>query len=67
MNWRFEMASKLRIRFTLPAVLIGLALVGCAGEVQLQLRDAAVSAAATFVEQQTLELLNAAFGGAEEQ
>ncbi len=42
--------------------LMGLLVSGCSNKVGMELRDAAVSAASTFVEQQTLDLLAGAFG-----
>lgn len=41
-------------------------LPGCTNKVGMELRDAAISAASTFVEQQTLELLVGAFGSGTE-
>jgi hypothetical protein len=47
------------------ALAFGL-LYGCSSELQIALRDAAVSGVATFIEQQTLELLNSTLGGVTE-
>ncbi len=55
------------IRLTRLHVVAGLSLMGflvsgCSNKIGLELRDAAISAASAFVEQQTLELLLGTFG-----
>ena len=42
--------------------LMGFFVSGCTNKIGMELRDAAISAAATFIEQQTLELLEGVFG-----
>ena len=59
-------------RLMRTAVAVGLSMdgvlfLGCSSEVQLELRDAAVSGAATFVEQQTLQLLTSLLGSQAEK
>jgi len=41
--------------------LSGFLVSGCTNQAGMEFRDAAISAAATFIEQQTLELLEGAF------
>ncbi len=55
------MPKAFRIGSAFVVSMIGLVSLGCSGDVQLQLRDAAVSGAATFIEQQTLQLLTSVF------
>jgi hypothetical protein len=41
---------------------MGFLVSGCTNKVGMELRDAAISAASTFIEQQTLALLAGVFG-----
>jgi len=52
--------TQLRVAASLS--LIGFLVSGCSNESAIKLRDAVVSGAATFIEQQTHELLMGVFG-----